>query len=109
VKRALAAIVVAGCATGDAPGLDSAMPASARRGDPIVLRGTGFCVPDCETSPVGTVDFGVEIPQIRAVVVSWDETAIQVVVPQTVALGSTEIVVTVNDRSSNALAFEVLP
>jgi len=45
----------------------------------------------------------------RAVVVTWDATAIHVVVPQTVDVGSTEIVVTVNDRTSNALDFEVLP
>ena len=109
MKAALAAAVVAGCAGVEAPELDTAMPASARRGDPVVLTGTGFCVPDCDTSPAGSVAFGVEIPQIRGVVVTWNETAIQVVVPQSVATGSTEIVVSVNDRSSNALEFEVLP
>jgi hypothetical protein len=110
VKRWLAAaIVAAGCAGVGAPTLDSASPPAARRGAAVVLRGDGFCVPDCEQSPEGHVDFGVEIPQVRAVVVAWDATEIQVVVPQSVAVGSTEILVTVNDRSSNALDFEVLP
>jgi hypothetical protein len=109
VKGALAAAVVAGCAGVEAPELEAATPAAARRGEAIVLDGTGFCVPDCDASPEGSVAFGVEIPQIRAVVETWDETSIQVVVPQSVELGATEIVVTVNDRSSNALDFEVLP
>jgi hypothetical protein len=105
----VAGVGVGGCAGADAPTLDSASPASATRGGAVVLRGDGFCVPDCESSPAGTVDFGVEIPQIRAVVVAWDATAIQVVVPQMVDTGPTEIVVTVNDRTSNAIDFEVLP
>jgi hypothetical protein len=107
VRSALA--LVAGCAAADAPHLDSAVPASSRRGDPVVLNGTGFCVPDCDESPAGTVDFGVELPQIRALVVEWNATAIRVIVPQAVDVGATELLVTVNDRSSNALDFEVLP
>jgi len=108
VRALLAAFVVAGCAGAGSPTIDSVTPASARRGESVIVHGAGFCVPDCAGSPNGAVDFGLD-PLVRASVLTWDATAIQVAVPQTVDVGPTEIVVTVNDRSSNAVDFEVVP
>lgn len=113
MKRALAAAVVAaggGCEAASVPSLDSIAPAAAARGAIVELRGAGFCATaDCSDSAVGAVDFGVEIPQIRAAVVTWAVDRISVVVPQSVDPGPIEILVTVEDRSSNAIDFEVLP
>jgi uncharacterized protein (TIGR03437 family) len=113
VKRALAAALVAaggGCEAAGAPSLDSITPGAAAGGAIVELRGTGFCATaDCSDSAVGAVDFGVEIPQIRAAVVTWTVDRISVVVPQSVDPGPTEVLVTANDRSSNAIDFEVLP
>ena len=108
MRAALAAIAVAGCAGAGAPSIDQLTPATGRRGDAVVVHGDGFCVPDCDGSPMGAVDFGLD-PLIRATALTWDATAIQVIVPQSVELGTTEVIVTVNDRSSNAVDFEVVP
>ena len=113
MKRALAAALVAaggGCEAAGAPSLDSIAPGQARRGAIVELRGAGFCATaDCSDSAIGAVDFGVELPQVRAAVVTWTVDRISVVVPQSVDTGAIEVLVTVEDRSSNAVDFEVLP
>ena len=72
----------------------------------MTLRGDGFC--EVPASCAGDVGFGLE-PPIGAVVTRWTATELDVVVPQSIAIGPTEIVVTIAGRSSGALAFEVLP
>jgi hypothetical protein len=55
------------------------------------------------------VVFGLELPMARAMVLSWTETSIEVTVPDAAQLGATDVIVTVDGRSSNGGAFEVLP
>lgn len=110
MRLALAtAVLGAGCAGVDGPHVTGLAPARARRGELVVLAGEGFCPGGCAAAPQGAVDFGVELPQVRAPVVRWDATEIQVTVPQSIAVGATVVIVTVDDRSSNAVDFEVIP
>jgi hypothetical protein len=104
-------IGVAGCTAVEAPAIATVTPASAPRGATIELAGEGFCaVADDGCAPFsGSVDFGIEPPQVRAVPVSWAPERIQLVVPQSVAVGSTVIIVTVDGRASNAADFTVAP
>jgi hypothetical protein len=46
---------------------------------------------------------------VRTVVVSYDDTAARIVIPLAAPVGPTALIATVDERSSNALAFEVLP
>ena len=63
---------------------------------------------DCETAG-GEVQFGLELPTLRAPIIRYEDTEAEVEVPALAAVGETSIVVTVNEYSSNELAFEVLP
>ena len=111
--RSLALVaLLAGCGEGvEPPAIATVTPASAPRGATIELAGEGFCeVADDTCAPFsGSVDFGLEPPQVRAVPVSWAPARIQLVVPQNVADGATVIVVTVDGRTSNAVDFTVAP
>jgi uncharacterized protein (TIGR03437 family) len=116
VRGAWVAVLVAGCEGVDGPLVDEIVPASARRGEQVVIGGARFCAgrvavdsDECEQLPVGGVQFGLEIPQVTAPVVTWNDVTIRVEVPDSVADGTTEIVVTANGRSSNAIDFEVVP
>ena len=111
---AVAALV--GCTPVDGPTLTEAVPASARRGESITLRGDGLCPGavagvdgNCDPLPSGAVDFGLDPPVLRALVVAWRPGSITVQVPTQVAIGATIVYVTVDGRSSNGLHFEVLP
>ena len=42
-------------------------------------------------------------------VASWGDGAIRVTVPDAAAVGATDVLVTVDGRSSNAVSFTVLP
>ena len=90
----------------DGPELGSVSPSAARRGATVTLHGTGLC--EVPATCAGDVAFGFE-PPVGAVVTRWTATELDVVVPQSIAIGPTEIIVTVVGRSSGALAFEVLP
>jgi hypothetical protein len=105
-------VVAAGCDAGGGPHIDSVAPRAGRAGDAITLSGRGFCADvgataDCGRSTAGYVAFGINPPMVRAAVSSWDDTAIVVTVPESVARGGTELIVTVDGLSSNAAAFEV--
>jgi hypothetical protein len=102
------AATLGACAPADSPTLAAVTPARGTAGATIVLTGEGFCSGDCETAPVGAVDFGIDIPQTRAVVLAWDDARIEAIVPP-VDPGETIVLVTANDRTSNAVDFEVLP
>ena len=63
---------------------------------------------DC-ASAAGAIVLGLSPPQVHVTVVSYEDTSVQVVIPGLAEVGPTELIATVDDRSSNALPFEVLP
>lgn len=106
-----------GCEAAEGPRIEAVAPAAARRGSAVVLSGEGFCGPRevradgaCQPNlPSGHVDFGLEPPIARALVLTWRDAAIEVEVPGAVDTGATTVYVTVDGRSSNGVPFEVLP
>jgi hypothetical protein len=102
-------LALAGCADDGGPRLDAATPSAAARNTMVTLTGRRLCGAgaDC-ASAAGEVQLGLALPTVRALVVSYSDTAAQIVIPQVTPLGPTTLLVTVNERSSNALDFEVL-
>lgn len=76
----------------------------------VTLTGRRLCGAsgDCGRAG-GAVDIGLDPPMVRAIVVSYADTRAQIVIPPAAPVGATVLVVTVGERSSNALDFEVLP
>lgn len=116
MKLVAAAMVLAACQPGNGPTIDRVEPAQATRGTMVTVYGERFCGEGraagdgtCTSLPPGAVDFGLELPMARALVASWTETAIDVTVPDAAMVGATDVIVTVDGRSSNGGAFEVLP
>ena len=116
MRLAAAAMGLAACQPGSGPTIDQITPAQAMRGATVTLHGDGFCGAGrdagdgtCTTLPPGAVDFGLELPAARATILSWSEGAIDVTVPSSAGIGATDVIVTVDGRSSNCGAFEVLP
>jgi hypothetical protein len=103
-------LLVAACAADDGgPRLESVMPTAAGRNTMVTLTGTRLCIPPANTdlcSPL-TVALGLDLPMIDAPVTSLSATTATFAVPDAVPIGATEIIVTADGRSSNALAFEV--
>jgi hypothetical protein len=101
---------LAGCADDGGPRLDAVEPPAARRTATVTIAGRRLCgaTGDCARA-AGAVDLGLDPPMMRAIVVSYSDTAARVVIPPGAPLGPSAWVVTVNERASNALAFEVLP
>ncbi len=104
------AVVLASCASDGGPRLDSVEPAAASRGGVVTISGSRLCGTsgDC-TNAAGEVLIGLTLPAIQALVQSYADTSVQIMIPQIAPLGPTELVVTVNDHTSNALPFEVTP
>jgi len=73
-----------------------------------MLAGQRLCGGDCTTA-AGEVQIGIEPPMVRAIVVSYADTAAEVVIPLITPIGKTQLIVTVDERPSNALDFEVVP
>lgn len=97
------------CADDGGPRLLAATPAAAPRNAMVMLTGQRLCGGgDCSTA-AGEVQIGTEPPMVRAIVVSYADTAAQIVIPPVTPIGKTQLIVTVDERSSNALDFEVLP
>lgn len=63
--------------------------------------------PNCETA-AGKIQLGLDLPATLATVIEYEEDRALIEIPSATEIGPTEIVVTVNDRTSNSLAFEVL-
>ena len=99
-----------GCADDGGPRIDSVVPAAARRGGLATISGRRLCGAsgDCARA-TGKVVLGLDLPAVRAVVVQHDDTSMAIEIPGVAPIGATELVVTIGERSSNALAFEVLP
>jgi hypothetical protein len=100
---------LAACSDDAGPRLDAVTPPAAAREATVEISGRRLCgsAAACATA-AGEVQIGIESPTVRAVVVSYSDTSAQIVIPSVAPLGDTVLIVTVNERSSNALAFEVL-
>jgi hypothetical protein len=107
----LLTLAAAACVADDGgPRLTSVAPSSAGHGAMVTLAGSRLCGPSADCTQVGVrVQFGLALPMIDAQVSTYSTTAATIVVPDAVPVGTTEIVVTVGDRSSNALDFTVTP
>ncbi|HEU4726601.1 MAG TPA: IPT/TIG domain-containing protein [Kofleriaceae bacterium] len=106
----VAGLVGAGCADDGGPRLDAVSPAAASRNATVTITGRRLCGArgDCSRA-TGEVDLGLDPPMVRAIVVSYADTRAQIVIPPVAPVGSSALIVTVDERSSNALDFEVLP
>jgi hypothetical protein len=104
------ASTLAACADDAGPRLAAVEPAAARHDAMVVLSGSRLCGPggDCATA-AGEVAFGRNLPMVRAVVVDYSDTEARIVVPALAPIGRTVVIAIVDERSSNALDFEVLP
>ena len=102
-------VALAGCDDGG-PRLDTVTPSAAPRGARVTITGHRLCGAqgDCARA-AGEVQLGLEPPVVRASVVSYADTTAEIAIPSVAMVGHTSLVVVVNERSSNALDFEVLP
>lgn len=107
---AVALATLSACADDGGPRLEAASPAAAPRNAMITITGRRLCGSsgDCATA-AGEIQLGLEPPMVRAIVVSYSDSASQILVPAAAPIGATSLIVTVDERTSNALAFEVLP
>jgi hypothetical protein len=107
---ALAVAALAACADDAGPRLAAVEPAAARHDAMVVLSGSRLCGPagECATA-AGEVALGRNLPMVRAVVVDYSDTEARIVVPSLAPIGKTVVIAIVDERSSNALDFEVLP
>lgn len=62
----------------------------------------------CETA-AGVIQIGVTSQVVLATILEYADDRALIEIPGVAPTGPTQLVVTVNERSSNALAFEVLP
>jgi hypothetical protein len=112
VKRAVLCLGLAlgACADDGGPRLDEVTPASARAGTSVQIVGRRFCGDSQACLGVAaTVDLGLEPPIVQAMVFAYSDTVATIQIPTTATPGKTELVLTVDGRSSNSLDFEVLP
>ncbi|CAN5804009.1 hypothetical protein BH11MYX3_BH11MYX3_03920 [soil metagenome] len=108
----LLVIVLAGsaCTDDDGPLLETVTPVAAARNTMVTLTGQRLCGPhdDCARA-AGAVQVGLSLPQVQANVITYDVTQAVVVIPPLAATGATQLLVTVDGQTSNAVDFEVLP
>jgi hypothetical protein len=99
-----------GCSDDEGPRLESAAPTAAARNGVVALAGHRLCGPrgDCATAG-GEIQLGIDSPTVRANIVSYSDTSAQIAIPPAAPVGATVLIAIVNERSSNALDFEVLP
>lgn len=99
-----------GCADDGGPRLDSVTPAASPRNATVTLVGRRLCGASGECATAGgEVQLLTGTPIVRATVVTYEATSIDIVIPPLTPVGTTQLVITVNERASNALDFEVLP
>jgi hypothetical protein len=110
IRAALFVLVVTSCVDDRGPQLDSVTPTAVGRGGTATLSGRRLCgeAGDCEHAG-GAIRIGLESPAVHAEVVAYTDREAAIVLPSIMPVGRTALVVTVNERSSNALDFEVLP
>jgi hypothetical protein len=115
---ALSALLCAACSLDSTgPVIDDVLPASARRGDMVEVRGDRFCsdsrdeVEDdgrCATTIAAVVTIGTSEDPARAIVVSYRQTRISITVPDQAPSGATLLLVDRQGNASNTVDFEVL-
>lgn len=105
-------IVVAGaaCTDGDGPRLDSVTPVAAARNTMVTMTGQRLCGPhdDCAHA-AGSALLGLSLPQVQATVLIYGVAEAQISIPSIARVGATQLIVSVDGQTSNALGFEVLP
>jgi hypothetical protein len=104
------AVAGTGCADDGGPRLAGVTPAAAGRNATVTLTGQRLCGAsgDCAHA-AGEIQLGLVPPVVLAGVTSYDDTRATIVIPLDTPVGPSALVVTVNEQSSNALDFEVLP
>lgn len=110
MRLLITTIAIIGCTDDRGPRLESVSPAAAPRTAQVMITGTRMCgeTGNCDTA-AGEFQLGLGLPAIHANVLALDDSSATLEIPEISEVGVTEIVLTVNERSSNALAFEVLP
>ncbi|MBA3538375.1 MAG: hypothetical protein H0T79_01995 [Deltaproteobacteria bacterium] len=111
LARVLAGMLgVSGCVAEQGPRLLAVTPGAAPREALVTLEGERLCgaTDDC-TRAAGEILIGFDPPQVRATVVRYDVDRAEIRIPSIAPIGATQLVVTVDDRTSNAIDFEVRP
>jgi hypothetical protein len=110
VIRAALFVLLTSCADDRGPRLDTVTPEAGARGGMVVLAGQRLCgeTGDCAHAG-GAIQIGLDSPTVQADVIAYTDREATIAIPSITPVGRTELVLTVNERSSNALAFEVLP
>ena len=112
MRRLVVVVVVfaTGCVDDQGPRLETVTPAAAGRGAQVTLAGSRLCgeTANCATAG-GRIQLGLDPPFVIASVIDYADTGALIMIPAVVDVGPTSIVVTVNERASNAIDFEVLP
>lgn len=104
----VALVALVGCADDGGPRLDAAIPPAAAAGALVTLEGRGLCGEhDACASAGGAIRIGLDEP-VQATILMYSSTSAQIRIPSITPVGRTALVVTVNERASNALDFEVL-
>jgi len=90
--------------------LSSVSPGSGAAGAVVTLTGEHMCGPtsDCSTAG-GQIQIGLSLPAVEAQIEMFSDTSAQISIPTLTPAGDTQLVLVVDDESSNALAFTVLP
>lgn len=83
------------------------MPSATVAGALVTITGEHLCAGDCERAG-GAIRIGYDSP-VQAMIIDYADELVQIRVPQITPVGKTVLIATVNERASNALAFEVLP
>ncbi|MBL9017878.1 MAG: hypothetical protein JNL83_27070 [Myxococcales bacterium] len=110
IRLPLLLVCASACTDDGGPRLETATPAAARANAAVTLTGARLCGPaaDCQRA-AGQILIGLSPPQVRASVTSYADDRIELVVPPIASPGPTHLIAVVDERSSNALSFEVLP
>ena len=108
--KAVVLVVIGACTADDGgPSLTDVTPASAAAGASVALTGERFCGTRADCVGVAAkVELGIDAPIVVAPVLAYAATSATIQVPMLAAAGATELVLTVDGRSSNALPFEVI-
>lgn len=106
----LVLLLVGACTGEPGPQLDTVEPTAAAHGAIVTLSGERLCGTSNDCMAVtSTLQVGLDLPVIDAVITGFTATSVAIVVPERSPVGKTDLVITVNNRASNALAFEVVP
>ncbi|MBA3395564.1 MAG: hypothetical protein H0T89_23145 [Deltaproteobacteria bacterium] len=105
----IASVTLASCTDDGGPRLHAATPASSVAGGMTVLTGTRLCGEsgNCATAG-GAVRIGLD-DAVQANITMYSDTSAEIRIPTVTPVGPTSIVLTVNEKASNTLAFEILP